>query len=191
MAFLAGYTYGENTESLPARKCIKEAPLPSGRYRTLTGNRALALGLITAGQKAQLPLFYASYPITPASDILHELATMRPEFVRTFQMEDEMAAICACIGASFAGNLSTTATSGPGFALKSEALGYAVMVELPLIVIDVQRAGPSTGMPTKTEQADLMQALYGRSGEAPLPIIAPMNVEGAFYGSHRRRAHLR
>jgi 2-oxoglutarate ferredoxin oxidoreductase subunit alpha len=180
LAFLSGYSYGENTESMPVRHIVEEAPLAKGRYRTITGNKALALGLITACHKASVPLFYSSYPITPASDILHELAALRAFGAHTFQMEDEMAAICAAIGASYAGNLGVTATSGPGFALKAEALGYAVMVELPLLVIDVQRAGPSTGMPTKTEQADLMQAIYGRSGEAPLPVIAAMNPEDCF-----------
>lgn len=180
LAFLSGYAYGENTESMPARQNVNEAPLAKGRYRTITGNKALALGLITASHKANLSLFYSSYPITPASDILHELAALRAYDASTFQLEDEMAAICAAIGASYGGCLGVTATSGPGFALKSEALGYAVMVELPLLVIDVQRAGPSTGMPTKTEQADLMQAIYGRSGEAPLPVIAAMNPEDCF-----------
>lgn len=180
LAFLSGYAYGENTESMPPRQTVLEAPLKHGVYRTITGNKALSLGLITASSRANTPLFYASYPITPASDILHELALHRALGVTTIQLEDEMAAICAAIGASYAGSLAVTATSGPGFALKAEALGYAVMVELPLIVIDVQRAGPSTGMPTKTEQADLMQALYGRSGEAPLPVLAAMNAEDCF-----------
>lgn len=180
LAFLSGYSYGENTESMPARQTIQEAPLAKGTYRAITGNKALALGLITASHKSQLPLFYASYPITPASDILHELSANRAFGANTFQMEDEMAAICSAIGAAYAGHLGVTATSGPGFALKAEALGYAVMVELPLIVIDVQRAGPSTGMPTKTETADLLQAIYGRSGEAPLPVIAAMNPEDCF-----------
>lgn len=180
LAFQAGFLYGENTETLPAPKTISEAPLPKGVYRALTGNKALALGLISASAKANIPLFYASYPITPASDILHELAQARAFGANTFQVEDEMAAICASIGASYGGSLGVTATSGPGFALKAEALGYAVMVELPLIVIDVQRAGPSTGMPTKTEQGDLLQALYGRSGEAPLPVIAAYSPEDCF-----------
>jgi 2-oxoglutarate/2-oxoacid ferredoxin oxidoreductase subunit alpha len=179
LALLSGYGYGENTEAMPPRQVIPESNMAKGLWRTITGNKALALGLVTASKKANLELFYASYPITPASDILHELARLRG-YAHTFQMEDEMAAICAAIGASFAGNLSVTATSGPGFALKAEALGYAVMVELPLIVIDVQRAGPSTGMPTKTEQADLMQAIYGRSGEAPLPVLAAMNAQDCF-----------
>jgi 2-oxoglutarate ferredoxin oxidoreductase subunit alpha len=179
LALLSGYSYGENTETMPARHIVPEADMPKGTYRTITGNKALALGLITASKKANLDLFYASYPITPASDILHELAALRGH-ASTYQMEDEMAAICAAIGASFAGSLAVSATSGPGFALKAEALGYAVMTELPLIVIDVQRAGPSTGMPTKTEQADLLQAIYGRSGEAPLPVLAAMNAQDCF-----------
>ncbi len=180
LAFLSGYSYGENTECMPARQSIAEALLPQGVYRTITGNKALALGLITASKKSSLPLFYSSYPITPASDILHELAALRAYGAHTYQLEDEMAAICAAIGASYAGQLGVTATSGPGFALKAEALGYAVMTELPLVVIDVQRAGPSTGMPTKMEQADLMQAIYGRSGEAPLPVIAAMSPQDCF-----------
>lgn len=180
LAFQAGYLYGENTETMPAPQIVHEAPLAKGTYRALTGNKALALGLMSACHKANTPLFYASYPITPASDILHELAYARAFGASTFQAEDEMAAICAAIGASYGGSLGVTATSGPGFALKAEALGYAVMVELPLIVIDVQRAGPSTGMPTKTEQGDLLQALYGRSGEAPLPVIAASSPEDCF-----------
>ncbi|USN49993.1 MAG: 2-oxoacid:acceptor oxidoreductase subunit alpha [Myxococcales bacterium] len=180
LAFQAGFLYGENTETFPAPKIVNEAPLKPGIYRALTGNKALALGLITASAKANLELFYASYPITPASDVLHELAHARAFGATTFQAEDEMAAICAAIGASYGGSLGVTATSGPGFALKAEALGYAVMVELPLIVIDVQRAGPSTGMPTKTEQGDLLQAIYGRHGEAPLPVIAAFSQEDCF-----------
>jgi 2-oxoglutarate ferredoxin oxidoreductase subunit alpha len=179
-AFKSGYAYGENTESMPPRHSVLEADLPSGTYRAITGNKAMALGLITAAHRADLSLFFASYPITPASDILHELSAARKFGVTTLQMEDEMAAICASIGASYSGNIGVTATSGPGFALKSEALGYAVMLELPLIVIDVQRAGPSTGIPTKTEQADLMQAIYGRSGESPLPVLAAESPEDCF-----------
>lgn len=180
LALRSGYLYGENTESMPVRKNIQEAPLDKGFYRSLTGNKALALGLITAGQKAHKSIVYASYPITPASDILHELSLHRNFGVNTYQVEDEMAAICFAIGASYAGQLGVTATSGPGFALKAEALGYACMVELPLLVIDVQRAGPSTGMPTKTEQADLLQAIYGRSGEAALPVLAASSPEDCF-----------
>ncbi|HXW60752.1 MAG TPA: 2-oxoacid:acceptor oxidoreductase family protein, partial [Myxococcota bacterium] len=172
VAFKAGFAYGENTEAMPKATQVLSAPLSKGCYRVLNGNKALVLGLVTAKTKANLSLFYASYPITPASDILHELALLRDYGVSTLQAEDEMAAICAAIGASYGGSLGVTATSGPGFALKAEALGYATMLELPLIVINVQRAGPSTGMPTKTEQADLLQAIYGRSGEAPLPVLA-------------------
>lgn len=180
VAFRAGYAYGENTEAMPKPQMVEKAPLEKGCYRVLTGNKALALGLIAASHKAGLSLFYASYPITPASDILHELAHLKAYGANTLQMEDEMAAICAAIGASYGGALGVTATSGPGFALKAEALGYATMLELPLIVIDVQRAGPSTGMPTKTEQADLMQAIYGRSGEAPVPVLAAKSPEHCF-----------
>lgn len=180
LALRSGYSYGENTECMPVFKNVTKAPMPSGFYRALTGNKALALGLVTAGHKAQKSVVYASYPITPASDILHELSHLRNFNVNTFQVEDEMAAICFAIGASYAGNLGITATSGPGFALKAEALGYCSMVELPLLVIDVQRAGPSTGMPTKTEQADLMQAIYGRSGESPVPVIAALCPEDCF-----------
>lgn len=179
-AFLSGYAYGENTEAMPPQRVVNGATLEPGTYRTISGNKALALGLVAASHRADLPLFYASYPITPASDILHDLASFKAQGANTFQMEDEMAAISAAIGASFAGSLGASATSGPGFALKTEALGYAVMVELPLLVIDVQRAGPSTGMPTKTEQADLMQSIYGRSGEAPIPVIAAMSPGDCF-----------
>lgn len=180
LAFKSGFLYGENTETLPAQQIIQEAPLEKGLYRAVTGNKALAFGLLSASVKAKLPLLFASYPITPASDILHELAHAQAFGAQTIQLEDEMAAICAAIGAAYGGSLAATATSGPGFALKAEALGYAVMLELPLIVIDVQRAGPSTGMPTKTEQADLMQAIYGRSGEAPLPVLAAKSPQDCF-----------
>jgi len=179
LALRSGYAYGENTELLP-RQQILRAPLTSGTYRALTGNKALALGLVLASHKAQKNLFYASYPITPASDILHELAALRSYGASTFQVEDEMAAIGAAIGASYSGSLGVTATSGPGFCLKAEALGYATMLELPLIVIDVQRAGPSTGMPTKTEQSDLLQALYGRHGDAPVPVLCAKNPQNCF-----------
>jgi len=178
-ALRSGFAYGENTELLP-RQQILRAPLRSGTYRALTGNKALALGLVTAAHKADKNLFYASYPITPASDILHELAALRSYGVSTFQAEDEIAAIGAALGASYSGNIGVTATSGPGFCLKAETLGYATMLEIPLIVIDVQRAGPSTGMPTKTEQADLLQAIYGRHGDAPLPVLAAKNPQDCF-----------
>ncbi len=178
-ALRSGYAYGENTEIVPRQKVLK-APLMPGVYRAITGNKALALGLVTASKKAGKELFYASYPITPASDILHELAHLRHFGVHTFQAEDEIAAIGVAIGASYSGKLGVTATSGPGFCLKAEALGYATMIELPLIVIDVQRAGPSTGMPTKTEQADLMQAIYGRHGDSPVPVLAAFSPEDCF-----------
>lgn len=169
----AGYHFGETAELFTVHYRVPPAHLPPGRYRNITGNEATALGFLTASKLAERPLFYGSYPITPASDILHELARFKNFGVRTFQAEDEIAAIGAAIGAAYGGAIALTGTSGPGFALKSEALNLAVMTELPLVVIDVQRAGPSTGMPTKTEQADLLQALFGRNGESPVPIVAP------------------
>jgi 2-oxoglutarate ferredoxin oxidoreductase subunit alpha len=159
---------------------VPKAKLAPGLYRNITGNEATALGFITASKLAGRPLFYGSYPITPASDVLHELARFKRFGVRTFQAEDEIAAIGAAIGASFGGALGLTGTSGPGLALKSEAIGLAVMVELPLVVMDVQRAGPSTGMPTKTEQADLLQAMFGRNGESPVAIVAPATASDCF-----------
>jgi 2-oxoglutarate ferredoxin oxidoreductase subunit alpha len=168
----AGYNFGETTEIFTTRYEVKPAKLPPGKYRNIMGNVATALGLVAAAKKAGLQLFLGSYPITPASDILHELARLKEYGVKTFQAEDEIAAICSAIGASYAGSLAATTTSGPGLALKTEALGLAVMLELPLVVIDVQRGGPSTGLPTKTEQADVLQAVYGRNGEAPLCVIA-------------------
>ena len=156
------------------------ATLPPGRYRNITGNVALAYGLIAAGQMAKLPILYASYPITPASDILHELSKHKNFGVRTMQAEDEIAAIGVAIGGAFAGQLGVTATSGPGVDLKAEALGLAISLELPLVLVDVQRGGPSTGLPTKTEQADLMLAMYGRHGEAPLPIVAAKSPSHCF-----------
>ncbi len=179
-ALKAGYAYCEATEQFATSYEVKPAKLPPGKYRNVSGNVAVALGLIAASQKSGLPLFYGSYPITPASDILHELAKYKHFGVRTFQAEDEIAAVCSSIGASYAGALGVTGTSGPGLALKTEALGLAVSVELPLVVCDVQRAGPSTGMPTKTEQADLLQALFGRNGEAPLPVIAASRPSDCF-----------
>ena len=149
------------------------AKLAPGTYRNITGNEATALGMLAASKLAGRPLFYGSYPITPASDILHQLSGYKNFGVKTFQAEDEIAAIGAAIGASYGGAMGMTASSGPGIALKSEALGLAIMVELPLVVIDVQRAGPSTGMPTKTEQADLLQVMFGRNSDSPLPIVAP------------------
>ena len=179
-ALAGGYAFGETAELFPTRYKIGEAPMPKGIYRGITGNLATAYGLVAASKKANLPLFYGSYPITPASDILHELARLKHFGVTTFQAEDEIAAVCASIGASYGGQLGVTASSGPGIDLKAEAIGLAVMLELPLVVIDVQRAGPSTGMPTKTEQADLLLALYGRHGESPVPILAPASPADAF-----------
>lgn len=176
----AGYNYGETTEASLPRFIVKPAKLEPGTYRNISGNQALALGLIAASKKSNLPLFYGSYPITPASDILHELARHKNFDVRTFQAEDEIAAVTAAIGASFGGHLGVTASSGPGIALKGEAIGLAVMLELPLVIVNVQRGGPSTGLPTKTEQADLFQAIYGRNGEAPLPVFAPQSPSDAF-----------
>ena len=169
----AGYNFGETAELFPVRYHVAKADLPPGRYRNITGNAATALGFLAASKLADLPLFYGSYPITPASDILHELSRFKNFGVKTFQAEDEIAAIGSAIGASFGGFLGLTGTSGPGLALKSEALGLAVMVELPLVVAMVQRSGPSTGMPTKTDQADLLQVLFGRNGESPVAIVAP------------------
>jgi 2-oxoglutarate ferredoxin oxidoreductase subunit alpha len=179
-ALKAGYAFGETTEMFHTTYRVPAAHLPAGTYRNITGNEATALGLVIAGQKAHRSLFYGSYPITPASDILHQLSTYKNFGVKTFQAEDEIAAIGSAIGASYGGSLGMTGTSGPGIALKSEAMNLAVMVELPLIVIDVQRAGPSTGMPTKTEQADLLQVLYGRNGDSPIPIVAPSTPADCF-----------
>jgi 2-oxoglutarate ferredoxin oxidoreductase subunit alpha len=173
LALAAGYAFGETTEMFHNRYEVRPATLPPGTYRNITGNEATALGFVAASRLAGRDLFYGSYPITPASDILHQLSTYKQFGVRTFQAEDEIAAIGAAIGASYGGALGMTGTSGPGMALKSEALNLAVMVELPLVVIDVQRAGPSTGMPTKTEQADLLQAMFGRNSDSPIPIVAP------------------
>jgi 2-oxoglutarate ferredoxin oxidoreductase subunit alpha len=174
-ALNAGHVYGETAE-LPtgvASYKIPKAELPKGHYRNITGNEALAWGLAAASRLADLPLLYGSYPITPASSVLHSLASLKHYGVTTFQAEDEIAAICSAIGASYAGNIGVTATSGPGMALKGEALGLAIMTELPLVILDIQRAGPSTGMPTKTEQSDLFQAVWGRNGDAPLVVFAP------------------
>ncbi|MCB9299351.1 MAG: 2-oxoacid:acceptor oxidoreductase subunit alpha [Lewinellaceae bacterium] len=180
MALRAGYHYGDTVEAFTTRYEVKAAPLEKGTYRNIMGNEALVIGLITAANKAGLPLFYGSYPITPASDILHSLAQHKHFGVRTFQAEDEIAAICAAIGASYGGNLAVTGTSGPGLALKTEAMGLALMLELPLVICDIQRGGPSTGLPTKTEQSDLLQALYGRNGESPLPVIAAYSPADCF-----------
>lgn len=179
--FRAGWDYGENTELFRVRYHVPAAKdISPGRYRSIAGNEAVALGLVAAAQKAGLEVFYGSYPITPASDILHMLANYKEFGVRTFQAEDEIAAVCASIGASFGNQLGVTGTSGPGIALKSEAIGLAVMTELPLVIVDVQRGGPSTGLPTKTEQSDLMQVMYGRNGECPLPVLAIRSPSDAF-----------
>ena len=179
-AFGAGWNFGETTEAFSVRYEVGPAPLTPGTYRNIVGNTALAYGLIAASQLAGLPLFLGSYPITPASDILHELAKHKRFGVRTFQAEDEIAAVGAALGASFGGSLSVTTTSGPGILLKAETIGLAVSVELPLLVCNVQRAGPSTGMPTKTEQADLLQSMFGRNGESPIPIVAAASPSDCF-----------
>jgi 2-oxoglutarate ferredoxin oxidoreductase subunit alpha len=179
-AFQAGWNYGETTESFSVRYEVKPATLQPGTYRNITGNTALAYGLIAASQLSGLPLFLGSYPITPASDILHELSKHKRFGVRTFQAEDEIAGVGAALGAAFGGSLAVTTTSGPGMILKAETVGLAVSVELPLIICDIQRAGPSTGMPTKTEQADLLLAMFGRNGESPVPIIAAASPSDCF-----------
>ncbi|MCU7823252.1 2-oxoacid:acceptor oxidoreductase subunit alpha [Kitasatospora sp. DSM 101779] len=173
LAFRAGWNFGETTEDFAVSYEIAPAALPSGTYRNISGNLALSYGLIAASTRSGLPLFLGSYPITPASDILHELSKHKNFGVRTFQAEDEIAGIGAALGAAFGGALGVTTTSGPGVALKSETIGLAVSLELPLLVVDIQRGGPSTGLPTKTEQADLLQAMFGRNGEAPVPVVAP------------------
>ncbi len=179
-ALHAGWNYGETTEAFTFNYEVKRARLAPGRYRNINGNQALAYGLVAASQRSGLPLFYGSYPITPASDILHELASLKHFGVSTFQAEDEIAAVGSIIGAAFGGSLAVTASSGPGIALKAEAMGLAMMVELPLIVVDVQRGGPSTGLPTKTEQSDLLQVLHGRNGEAPIPVVAACSPADCF-----------
>jgi 2-oxoglutarate ferredoxin oxidoreductase subunit alpha len=176
----AGWNYAETTDVFAVKYDVKPAPLTPGKYRNINGNQAAALGLVAAAHQANLDLFLGTYPITPASDILHELATFKNFRVKTFQCEDEIAGITSAIGASFGGALAATTTSGPGLALKTEAMGLAVMVELPLVIINVQRGGPSTGLPTKTEQADLLQAIYGRNGESPIPVIAASTPSDCF-----------
>ncbi|MFB6257870.1 MAG: 2-oxoacid:acceptor oxidoreductase subunit alpha [Flavobacteriales bacterium] len=183
-ALKAGYNLGDTTEIFSTRYEVEPAPLPKGTYRNIVGNQATALALIAASKKAELPLFYGSYPITPASTILHELSKHKNFGVKTFQAEDEIGAICAGIGASFGGSLAATASAGPGIALKTESLGLAVMLELPLLLVNVQRGGPSTGLPTKTEQADLLQALYGRNGEAPVPVVAASTPSDCFEATY-------
>ena len=175
-----GYNYGNNIHASVSTYRIETKSAKKGFYTDVNGNRATALGLIAASEKSGLPLFLGSYPITPASDILHELAKRKDLGVKVVQAEDEIAGICTAIGASFAGNLAATSTSGPGLALKSEAIGLAVMAELPLVIIDVQRGGPSTGLPTKSEQTDLLQALYGRNGESPVVVLAASTPTNCF-----------
>jgi 2-oxoglutarate ferredoxin oxidoreductase subunit alpha len=179
-AFQAGWNYGETTEAFSVQYEVKPAALQPGTYRNITGNTALAYGLVAASRRSGLPLFLGSYPITPASDILHELSKLKRFGVRTFQAEDEIGGVGAALGASFGGGLGVTSTSGPGMCLKAETIGLAASVELPLIICDVQRAGPSTGMPTKTEQADLLMALFGRNGESPVAVVAPATPADCF-----------
>ncbi|MEU6526114.1 2-oxoacid:acceptor oxidoreductase subunit alpha [Streptomyces sp. NPDC046924] len=179
-ALRAGWNFGETTETFAVSYRVKPAAAAPGRYRNITGNTALSYGLVAAGHLSGLPVFLGAYPITPASDILHELSRHKNFDVTAFQAEDEIAAIGAALGASYAGHLGVTTTSGPGVALKAETIGLAVMLEVPLVIVDVQRGGPSTGLPTKTEQADLLQAMYGRNGEAPLPVIAPRSPADCF-----------
>src|SRR6476620_10467752 len=179
-ALQAGYNFGDTTETFTSRYKVEKAKLPAGLYRGVMGNQALTYGLIAASKKSGLPLFLGSYPITPASDILHDLSKYKTFGVRTFQAEDEIAAISSAIGASYGGSLGVTTTSGPGMALKAEAMGLAVMLEIPLLIVDVQRGGPSTGLPTKTEQSDLLQAYYGRNGECPMPVIASSTPSDCF-----------
>ena len=176
----AGYNYGDTTETFTTRYKVEKAKMPAGTYRSIMGNQALTYGLIAAAEKSGLPMFLGSYPITPASDILHELSKYKNFGIRTFQAEDEIAAITSTIGASYGGQLGITTTSGPGMALKAEAMGLAVMLEIPLVIINIQRGGPSTGLPTKTEQSDLMQAYYGRNGECPMPIVASSTPSDCF-----------
>ncbi|MEE0982514.1 MAG: 2-oxoacid:acceptor oxidoreductase family protein, partial [Bacteroidales bacterium] len=176
----AGYNFCDNTDVMEYQMQVETATMPAGRYRNITGNIATAWGLLAAAEKAGLPLFLGSYPITPATDILIELAKHKSLGARVFQAEDEIAGICSAIGASFAGAMACTSTSGPGLSLKSEAIGLAVMTELPLVIVDVQRGGPSTGLPTKTEQSDLVQALFGRNGEAPCIVLAASSSANCF-----------
>ena len=183
-ALQAGYNYGDTTETFTTRYKVEKAKMDTGTYRSIMGNQALSYGLIAASQKSGLPLFLGSYPITPASDILHELSKYKNFGIKTFQAEDEIAAITSSIGASYGGSLAVTTTSGPGMALKAEAMGLAVMLEIPLIIVNVQRGGPSTGLPTKTEQSDLMQAYYGRNGECPMPIVSASTPSDCFAAAY-------
>jgi 2-oxoglutarate ferredoxin oxidoreductase subunit alpha len=184
LSLQAGYNYGDTVEAIPSRYIVEKAKLPPGKYRSITGNTSLSYGLIAAGEKSGLPIFLGTYPITPASDILHELARYKNFGIRTFQAEDEIAAITSAIGAAYGGSLGITTTSGPGMALKGEAMGLAVMLEIPLIIVNIQRGGPSTGLPTKTEQSDLLQAYYGRNGECPMPIISTSTPSDCFYAAY-------
>ena len=179
-ALQAGYNFGDTTETSRTRYRVNKAKMVPGNYRSIMGNQALSLGLIAASQKSGLPMFLGSYPITPASDILHDLSKYKNFGIKTFQAEDEIAAITSVIGAAYGGSLGVTSTSGPGMALKAEAMGLAVMLEIPLVIINVQRGGPSTGLPTKTEQSDLMQAYYGRNGECPMPVISASTPSDCF-----------
>ena len=181
IALKTGYNFADTTEVFTTHYTVKRAQIAPGKYRKITGNEATAIGFVAAAQLAGRPLFYGSYPITPASDILHELSRHKSFGVKTFQAEDEIAAVCAAIGASFAGHVGLTGTSGPGVALKQEAIGLAVMTELPLVIVNVQRGGPSTGLPTKTEQADLFQAVWGRNGECPAIVVAPATPADSFH----------
>ncbi|RZM05364.1 MAG: 2-oxoglutarate ferredoxin oxidoreductase subunit alpha, partial [Pedobacter sp.] len=183
-ALHAGYNYGDTTETFTTTYKVEKARIEPGTYRSIMGNQALAYGLIAASQKSELPMFLGTYPITPASDILHELSRHKNFGVRTFQAEDEIAAVTSAIGASYGGSLGVTTTSGPGMALKAEAMGLAVMLEIPLIIVDVQRGGPSTGLPTKTEQSDLLQAYYGRNGECPMPVISASTPSDCFEAAY-------
>ncbi len=183
-ALQAGYNYGDTTETFRTRYSVARAKMTPGNYRSIMGNQALTYGLIAASQKSGLPMFLGSYPITPASDILHDLSKYKNFGIKTFQAEDEIAAITSAIGASYGGLLGVTTTSGPGMALKAEAMGLAVMLEIPLVIVNVQRGGPSTGLPTKTEQSDLMQAYYGRNGECPMPIISASTPSDSFAAAY-------
>ncbi|HNA18285.1 MAG TPA: 2-oxoacid:acceptor oxidoreductase family protein, partial [Ferruginibacter sp.] len=179
-ALQAGFNYGDTTETFTTRYKVEKAKMEPGVYRSIMGNQSLAYGLIAAAEKSGLQLFLGSYPITPASDILHELSRYKNFGIKTFQAEDEIAAITSAIGASYGGALGITTSSGPGIALKGEALGLAVMLEIPLVIVNIQRGGPSTGLPTKTEQSDLMQAYYGRNGECPMPVISASTPSDCF-----------
>lgn len=180
----AGYNYADTVEAFTTRYTVEKAKLPPGKYRSITGNTALAYGLVAAAEKSSLPLFLGTYPITPASDILHELSKLKHFGIRTFQAEDEIAGITSAIGAAYGGSLGITTTSGPGMALKTEAMGLAVMLEIPLLIVNIQRGGPSTGLPTKTEQSDLLQAYYGRNGECPMPVISASTPSDSFFAAY-------